>query len=81
MLDLILNISDRQTDQIVTAALLRDITLNSKILNVGDFIEPLNTPSIGEYNISEITTDINPNKDFYKHSIAEALTEKKPIFI
>lgn len=58
-----------------------NVKQDSKILNVGDFIEPLNTPSIGEYNISEITTDINPNKDFYKHSIAEALSEKKPIFI
>ena len=58
-----------------------NVKQDSKILNVGDFIEPLNTPSIGEYNISEISTDINPNKDFYKHSIAEALSEKKPIFI
>jgi len=54
---------------------------NSKTLGVGDFIEPIITPSLEKYDLSDLTTDINPNREFYEYSLDKALIEKKPFFI
>lgn len=54
---------------------------DSKTLGVGDSIDPIYTPSLDKYKISDITTDINPNPDFYSYSLDSALLEGKPFFI
>jgi len=57
------------------------ITEKSQILSIGDSVEPIYTPSLSQYNISEISTDINPYNNLYKYSLDEALVEQKPIII
>ncbi|MEC7837379.1 MAG: thioredoxin family protein [Chloroflexota bacterium] len=58
-----------------------NIKENSKTLSIGESIEPIFTPSLSDYNLSEITTDINPNTNLYQYSLDKALLEQKPIFI
>jgi len=58
-----------------------NIKEKSKTLSIGESVEPLFTPSLSNYNISDITTDVNPNRNLYQYSLDKALLEQKPIFI
>ena len=58
-----------------------DIKEKSKTLSIGESVDPLFTPSLSNYNISDITTDVNPNRNLYQYSLDKALLEQKPIFI
>ncbi len=54
---------------------------DSKTLGIGDSIDPIYTPALDKYKISDITTDINPKSEFYSYSLDKALIEEKPFFI
>jgi len=58
-----------------------DIKNKSKTLSVGDKISSIKTPSINDFDISEISTDIKPDPNLYKFDLKTALLKKQPIII
>ncbi|NCG35749.1 MAG: thioredoxin fold domain-containing protein [Dehalococcoidales bacterium] len=53
----------------------------SNTLSVGSYIDPINTPSINDNKIEDISTDIKPDLDLYTYTLSQALKEKKPILL
>tara|TARA_B110000438_G_scaffold73729_1_gene73858 strand:- start:2121 stop:2957 length:837 start_codon:yes stop_codon:yes gene_type:complete len=58
-----------------------EVKLESYTLSVGSYIDPIKTPSLKDYKIEDISTDINPDSDLYTYTLSEALEEKKPILL
>tara|TARA_B100001142_G_scaffold239156_1_gene237878 strand:+ start:668 stop:1504 length:837 start_codon:yes stop_codon:yes gene_type:complete len=53
----------------------------SNTLSVGSYIDPINTPSLNDNKIEDISTDIKPDLDLYTYTLSQALKEKKPILL
>ena len=64
-----------------TAKATVNVLENSETLSVGDTVEPIYTPSLSDFEISNITTDINPEKKLYLFNLEHALNQKKPILL
>lgn len=64
-----------------TAKAAVNVLENSSTLSIGDTVEPIITPSINDFEISKITTDIDADKNLYQYSLDDALKQKKPILL
>ncbi|MED5283471.1 MAG: thioredoxin family protein [Chloroflexota bacterium] len=64
-----------------TAKATVNVLENSSTLSVGDTVEPIYTPSINDFEISKISTDIKADRNLYKYSLENALKLKKPILL
>ena len=64
-----------------TAKAAVNVLENSSTLSIGDTVEPIITPSINDFEISKITTDIDADKNLYQYSLDDALKQNKPILL
>ncbi|MFL5684730.1 MAG: hypothetical protein ACJ77D_01625 [Chloroflexota bacterium] len=60
-----------------------EVQPSSSVISVGDKAPPSVTPTLDDVggDISKISTDPNPDRDFYTTSIADAVAAKKPFVV